>query len=98
MCILDVNDLIHVIDLLKECDFSETRFFELGLRLGLRKTTMDVIEYNHPRDASRSLMECLSKWLSRVDDVDSKRGATIDSLINALVSMKENAVADKLSQ
>ena len=68
------------------------------MRLGLRKATVDTIENNYPRDASRCLMECLDKWLSRADKVDSKGGATIDSLINALMSMKENAVADKLSQ
>ena len=48
---------------------------ELGLRLGLKKTTLDVIEANYPRDVGRCLIECLSKWLERADDVDSKGGA-----------------------
>ena len=44
------------------------------------------------------MIECLSKWLERADDVDSKGGATWDSLSTGLRSMKENAVADKLDQ
>ena len=72
---------------------------ELGLKLGLKKkNTLDVIEANNPRDVSRCLIECLSKWLERADDVDSKGGASWDSLSVALRSMNEIAVADKLDQ
>ena len=44
------------------------------------------------------MIECLSKWLEKADAVDSKGGATWDSLSDALDSMGENAVADKLDQ
>ena len=71
---------------------------ELGLKLGLKKTTLDAIEANYPRDVGRCLIECLSKWLERADDVDSKGGATWDSLSTGLRSMKENAVADMLDK
>ena len=71
---------------------------ELGLKLGLKKNTLDAIEANYPRDVGRCLIECLSKWLKRADDVDSKGGATWDSLSDALRSMDEIAVADKLDQ
>ena len=85
-------------ELLKKCGFPEKRWFELGLALGLSKDTLDAIEANYPRDVGRCLIECLSKWLERADDVDSKGGATWDSLSTALRSMKENAVADILDQ
>ena len=71
---------------------------ELGLKLGLKKNTLDTIRANYPQDARQCLIECLSKWLSRADGVDSKGGATWDSLSDALRSMDENAVADKLDQ
>ena len=72
---------------------------KLGLEFGLSKTTtLDTIENNHPQNAYRCLKECLSKWLGRADNVDSKGGATWDSLSDALRSMDENAVADKLDQ
>ena len=71
---------------------------ELGLKLGLRKNTLDTIRANHPQDTRQCLIECLSKWLERADGVGSKRGATWDSLSDALRSMDEHAVADKLDK
>ena len=44
------------------------------------------------------LTECLSHWLRRVDDVDSRGGANLDSLSDALRSMNETAVTEKLSE
>ena len=93
-----IDQLIDVLDLLKRCGFPQTRWYELGLRLGLHKNTLDAIERNHPGDVSRCFIECLSQWLSRADNVDSRGGATFDSLSDALKSMNENAAADKLDQ
>ena len=93
-----IQELNDVLELLKKCSFSETRWFELGLALGLSKTTLDTIRANHPQDTRQCLIECLSKWLERADDVDSKGGATWDSLSDTLRSMDEIAVADKLDQ
>ena len=81
-----------------KCGFSERRWFKLGLALGLLKNTLDAIEANYPRDVHRCLIECLSKWLERADDVDSKGGATWDSLSTGLRSINENAVVDILDQ
>ena len=93
-----IDQLIDVLDLLKRCGFPQTRWHELGLRLGLHKDTLDIIERNYPTATSRCLMECLFQWLSRADNVDSRGGATFDSLSDALKSMNENAAADKLDQ
>ena len=93
-----IDQLIDVLDLLKRCGFPQTRWYELGLRLGLHKDTLDVLEVIFPRDVCRCLTECISKWLSRADNVDSRGGATFDSLSDALKSMNENAAADKLDQ
>ena len=93
-----LEQLIDVLDVLKRCGFPETRWQDLGLRLGLHKNTLDAIEKNHPGDVSRCLTECLSQWLRRTDNVDSRGGAAWDSLLDALRSMNEIAVADKLDQ
>uniref|UniRef100_A0A1X7T908 Death domain-containing protein n=1 Tax=Amphimedon queenslandica TaxID=400682 RepID=A0A1X7T908_AMPQE len=95
---LTINQLIDVLDLLKRCGFPQTRWHELGLRLGLHKNTLDAIGKNHPGDVARCLTETLSKWLSRADNVDTKGGATFDSLSDALKFMNENAAAVKLDQ
>ena len=93
-----IDQLIDVFDLLKRCGFPQTRWYELGLRLGLHKDTLDAMEVTLRGDVSRCLTECLSQWLSRADNVDSRGGATFDSLSDALKSMNENAAADKLDQ
>uniref|UniRef100_A0A1X7VGN9 Death domain-containing protein n=1 Tax=Amphimedon queenslandica TaxID=400682 RepID=A0A1X7VGN9_AMPQE len=93
---LDIGDLIDVIDLLKKCGFQGTKWQELGLRLGLLKTTLDAIEMKCRGDVYHCLTECLSHWLRRVDNVDSRGGANLDSLSDALGSMNETAVAEKL--
>uniref|UniRef100_A0A1X7TBD8 Death domain-containing protein n=1 Tax=Amphimedon queenslandica TaxID=400682 RepID=A0A1X7TBD8_AMPQE len=95
-CSLGVDDLADVLDLLQRCGFPETKWHQLGLRLGLKKNTLDAIEKNHPHDVSRCMTECLSQWLGRVDNVESRGGANLDSLSDALRSMNETAVAEKL--
>ena len=93
-----LDDLIDIIDLLRRYRFLEKRWIDLGLRLGLHKNTLDTIERNHPGDVSRCLTECLSQWLRRTDNVNSRGGTTWDSLSDALRSMNEIAVADELDQ
>uniref|UniRef100_A0A1X7ST69 Death domain-containing protein n=1 Tax=Amphimedon queenslandica TaxID=400682 RepID=A0A1X7ST69_AMPQE len=94
---LTIDQLIDVLDLLKRCGFPRTGWHNLGLRLGLHKNTLDVIKRDS-HTTNDCLTECLSKWLSRADNVDSKGGATFDSLSDALKSMNENAAAHKLDQ
>ena len=92
-----IGRLVDVIDLLKRFGFPEAKWDDLGLRLGLLQTTLEAIERNNHGDVSRCLTGCLSQWLRRADNVDSRGGATWDSLSTALRSMNEVAVADELS-
>uniref|UniRef100_A0A1X7UWN0 Death domain-containing protein n=1 Tax=Amphimedon queenslandica TaxID=400682 RepID=A0A1X7UWN0_AMPQE len=94
--LVGVDELVDVIDLLKKCGFPETKWHELGLRLGLRKNTLDAIEMKYRGDVYRCTTECLSQWLSRADNVDIRGGANLDSLSDTLRSMNETAVAEKL--
>uniref|UniRef100_A0A1X7UTC4 Death domain-containing protein n=1 Tax=Amphimedon queenslandica TaxID=400682 RepID=A0A1X7UTC4_AMPQE len=94
--LFNIGDLINVLDLLEKCCFPEKKWYKLGLRLGLKKNTLDTIEKNHPHDVSRCMTECLSQWLGRADNVDSRGGANLNSLSDALGSMNETAVAEKL--
>ena len=95
---VDINDLGELVELLKRCDFSDKDWFRLGLSLGLAKGTLDSIEVNHKNDVHRCLIQCLSEWLKRTDNVDKKGGVTYDSLSKALKSLGFVAVADKLDQ
>ena len=87
-----------VLVLLRKCGFSDKRWFELGLALGLLKNTLDTVEINYPRDTSRCLLECLTKWLEKADEVNSKGGATYVSLSAAIRDMNEIAVAENIEK
>ncbi|XP_019859583.1 PREDICTED: uncharacterized protein LOC109587800, partial [Amphimedon queenslandica] len=92
---LTIDQLFYVADLLERCGFPQTRWYELGLTVGLHKDTLDAIKRDNDT-TDDCLTEFLSKWLSRADSVDSKGGATFNSLSDALKSMNENAVVEKL--
>ena len=92
-----IDQLVDVINSLKRCGFPEIKWDDLGLNLGLLKNTLEVIEGMNRGDVSKCLKECLSQWLRRADKVDSRGGATYNSLSIALRSMNEVAVADELS-
>ena len=95
--ILKIDQLADIILLLQKSRFPETKWQELGLQLGLLKTTLDVIK-NDNSNTYTCLNECLDRWLRRNDNVDSRGGATYDSLSNALRSMNETAVADQMDK
>ncbi|XP_019861376.1 PREDICTED: uncharacterized protein LOC109589807 isoform X2 [Amphimedon queenslandica] len=96
---LTIDKLPDVVDLFEGCGFSQERWYELGLTLGLHKNTLDAIKRENGTMHHDCLTECLSKWLSRADNFDSKGETTFDlSLPNALKSMNENAAADKLKE
>ena len=92
-----IDRLADVIDLLRRCGFPDDEWDELGLRLGLHKNTLKAIERNNGGNVSRCLTDCLDHWLRRVDNVDSRGGAIWDSLLTALQSMNEVAVADSVA-
>ncbi|XP_019856701.1 PREDICTED: putative leucine-rich repeat-containing protein DDB_G0290503 isoform X1 [Amphimedon queenslandica] len=95
---LSIVSLNDVLVLLRKCQFPDKRWFELGLALGLSKRTLDTIKANNPLDVNQCLIECLSKWLERADDVVNKGGATCDSLSTAIRAMNEIAIAENLEK
>ena len=74
-----IDQLIDVLDLLKRCGFPQTRWKELGLTLGLLMDSLDAIAENYSKVEDR-FIECIARWLRRADNVDSRGGATFDSL------------------
>ena len=68
--IIDKERLSEIHEELLFSGFSESKWLTLGMRLGLKLQTLKAIESDHGRDgASRCLMECLEKWLSKADNV-----------------------------
>ena len=88
-------DLGEVLETLEKNIFVASRWFELGLCLGLYVTTLDTIRYDF-KYSSRRLEECLAKWLERSDNVDQFGAPTWTSLVSALEKIGEMAVANSI--
>lgn len=63
-----------------------TRWYSLGIQLGLAPGTLNNIEGNHPRDADRCKIDVLDWWLRNEQD------ATWEKLAHALEAMRGHDV------
>ena len=97
---MKIDDLRDVKKNLKDANFDETAWKNLGSELGLHPNTLAKIEANARGDVESCFTECLSKWLRRADDVDKRGGRpTYNSLLAALEQVPESkTVADDLSE
>uniref|UniRef100_A0A1X7SN04 Death domain-containing protein n=1 Tax=Amphimedon queenslandica TaxID=400682 RepID=A0A1X7SN04_AMPQE len=90
--ILDISKLNEIIEILKQYNFSESKWFEFGLKLGLIHPTLEAIDANHRGNTSRCLMECLSKWLSKAHH------PTWQTLASALRKIEQKTVAENIEK
>ena len=88
----DPNENLVIV--LRELD-GITNWKYLGLLLGLKDSTLTEMQANEP-DTIRCKMAMLHLWLSLRDGVIGKGGATEDTLVKALYTMKENTVAHRI--
>lgn len=65
-------------------NFDVTKYEEIGLYLGLFKTTIDAIKEEYRGDPQKCFMQILAKWLSRVDKVNKKGIPTWFTLIKKI--------------
>ena len=89
---MTIRDLVEILRVLKDGRFQTIKWFDFGLYLGLIHDDLKIIEDNYPRDAQRSLRECLAKWLK--DDIE----ATWDKLAIAADEVGETSVSDYISE
>ena len=87
---LDIKDLQFIRDVLKDKSVSNTKWFDLGLKLKLLQPDLEAIS-KASNDASDCLRECLTLWLRSGD-------ATPQLLVRSLESLKDPAAqyADKI--
>ena len=100
-CNVFLSDITHLNEIervLVASHFAKTRWFSLGLKLGLYKTTLDAIEDKHKNEVDRCLLECLSAWLDKVNNVRSEGDPNWILLTSALREIDQNAVADNVDQ
>ena len=89
---MTIRDLVEILRVLRNGHFQTTKWFDLGLYLGLFHDDLEIIEENYPRDARRCLRKCLAKWLT--DDIE----ATWDKLAIAAGKVGGTSVADYISE
>ena len=78
---------------MKNSNYDISTWHDLCLNLGLNQGTLNTIERDKS-DSNERLKTCLHKWLNRVDQVDSKGGATKSSLVRALENIGQKPVAE----
>ena len=78
---------------MKNSNYDVSTWHDLCLHLGLNQGTLNTIERDKS-DSNERLTTCLHKWLNRVDQVDSKGGATKSSLVRALENIGQKPVAE----
>ena len=88
----------EVYTVVENSSFVITRWFFLGLKLGLSNSTLSQIETKHKDDSARCLLVCLEKWLQRCDKVNIYGGPTWVALIVALEKLNENTAAGKIEE
>ncbi|XP_019853999.1 PREDICTED: uncharacterized protein LOC109583196 [Amphimedon queenslandica] len=87
--LLNITHLHDVRMLLKEGQFSNAKWLEFGLGLGLTNT-LQAIKRDYPRDTNGCVRECLVKWLENADVAK----ANLSTLIEALRKCDQNATAE----
>ena len=84
---MTVENLKEIQKILNDGHFSSSKWYDLGLSLGLLDPKLKTIEKDYPSDSDRCLRECLSLWLQTDDK------ATWTKLVGALYEIEEKAVA-----
>ena len=70
--------------------FLPSKVWELGIFLNVPKSTIDVIQVDHPNDSTRMLMGVIDYWLN------NDHGFSWDKLASALEECGHAALAKKL--
>ena len=91
--LLDISHLVEIKRALTASNYTGTDWIDLGLHLGLLITTLKAIKVEHKDDIGSCLLECLTKWLQKADNVKVPTWATLAS---ALHQINQKAAADMI--
>ena len=79
-------------EILSECN----EWFELGIHLGLKHSTLKRIEGENQRAVSRCKIDMIQAWLRKEDQVIEKCGPTWRQLIHALKRINNIALCEQV--
>ncbi|XP_019857273.1 PREDICTED: uncharacterized protein LOC109585588 [Amphimedon queenslandica] len=89
---LGIGHLSEIFSLLVKHGFPFVDYDDLGLQLGLSRSTLDIITHQNSGNVDSCVIECLKAWLQGDPE------PTFDVLIQALREMEENTVADGIEK
>ena len=89
---LTVDNINAVLTALEGC---ETKYYNLGLKLGLNVRILQLIERNHD-DVTRRFIEVVKAWLEKADDVCGP--ISWESLVTALKATGEVSIAIEIER
>ena len=90
---IDIEHLVEVLRHLRENNFSDDKWNELGLELGIIYTELKKIKANNPQDVSGCVQDCLALWLQCNYNTSKHGKPTMESLAAALRRMGLSDVA-----
>ena len=83
---------------MKAQQFEYTKWFELGLYLGLYEPTLNAIEDYRRGNPIKCLRECLSAWLRKEDGVKDKGCLSWLTLATALGKLENHSASAPLHE
>lgn len=89
--LIDMKDLDGLERRLRINGFPMDQWIHLGLMLGISKPKLDDIKDTYK--SSYCLEKCLALWLQQGYDIEKYGKPTINSLVAAVIAMRQNAIA-----
>ena len=87
--VLTTSDLANIQSTIWE---ARTKWYHLGLRLGVSVHTLDAIQYNHPTDCDRCFTDMIKEWLkASVSDLQRTWEALAEALDSPQVGQSDLA-------
>ena len=90
-CELELSDLMDEV-----AAQIPTKWHPFGIKIGIRKGMLDVIEQNHPKDQLRCFAEVFAVWENQVTKMEYSWSSVLEIL--RAPSINECRIADQLEQ
>ena len=79
-CFTGISHLQLIRDTLRESNFDETKWPDLGLSLGLLQPQIKLISDSYPNNPHQCLLECLTLWLQSGNALPQLLAIALDSI------------------
>ena len=89
-CFTGISHLQLIRDTLRESNFDETKWPDLGLSLGLLQPQIKLISDSYPNNPHQCLLECLTLWLQSGNALPQLLAIALDSISTVVAERISN--------